>query len=77
MNDWDRNNLEFLLKSSPETLKQFLLESDQDNLRYAMELLLTAMEEAIEYQIDSDSESNPGDLYPEANKVLQKFRLNK
>jgi len=77
MNDWDKMNLRFILQSSPEDLLQFCNESDEDDIKYAMELLAVALEEVLEQQITFASEEKPGDLYPEANTVLQKFRLQK
>lgn len=39
MNDWDRNNLDFLLKSDDQTFTQFLEESSEEDLAYALELI--------------------------------------
>lgn len=69
MNDWDKNNLAFILKCSPDGLKQFCLESE-DDIQYALELIRTALEELCEEQLADIG-------FVEANAVLQKFRLNK
>jgi hypothetical protein len=39
MDDYDRNNLEFLLKATPEALEKWSKEVTQDDLDYAQELL--------------------------------------
>jgi hypothetical protein len=39
MDDYDRNNLEFLLKATPEALEEWSKEVTQDDLDYAQELL--------------------------------------
>lgn len=39
MNDWDRQNLEFLLNASPEVLKDWYDKMDADDHEYASELL--------------------------------------
>lgn len=44
-NDWDRDNLNFLLNSSPETLKDWEASMDEDDLAYAQELLDAYAEE--------------------------------
>lgn len=70
MNDWDKNNLAFILKCSPDGLKQFCLESEDDDILYALELIRTALDELCEERLTDN------DL-GEANQVLQKFRLAK
>jgi hypothetical protein len=39
MDDYDRNNLEFLLKATPEALEEWSKDVTQDDLDYAQELL--------------------------------------
>jgi len=44
-NDWDRDNLKFLLNSPPEVLKEWEAAMDPDDLVYAQELLDAYAEE--------------------------------
>lgn len=77
MNQHDRDNLMFLLTSSKETLQDWYNKMDEDDLRYAMELL-----EAYHRELDLRNmlaedfvPTREKDPYPEANAVLAKFRL--
>ena len=44
-NDWDRDNLNFLLNSSPDVLKEWEQAMEPDDLVYAQELLDAYAEE--------------------------------
>ena len=44
-NDWDRDNLNFLLHSSPEVIKEWEAAMEPDDLEYAQELLDAYAEE--------------------------------
>lgn len=75
MDKWDRDNLNFLLKLTPEEFEQFMNDSSDDDLAYALELVqrekvsvLTLIEEL------RDSISDEMDL-SEAQAALAKFRL--
>lgn len=77
MNKHDRDNLKFLLTASKETLQDWYSKMDEDDLRYAMELLDAYSKEldvrsALLEDLPLMSKKN---LYPEANAVLAKFRL--
>ena len=54
MNDYDRNNLQFLLKASAKDLEAWSKEVTQDDLDYAQELLAAYQEEinAKEAELD-------------------------
>ena len=47
MNDWDRNNLHFILDSDKETLEDFYSWATEDDLTYALSLVRTAIAELI------------------------------
>jgi hypothetical protein len=47
MNDWDKDNLNFLLTVSSEVFEDWLLQADEDDIDYAMELLRSAKSELI------------------------------
>jgi hypothetical protein len=51
MNQRDRDNLDFLLSASPEVIKDWYEQMDDDDIQYAFELLEMAKEELIEQQL--------------------------
>ena len=77
MNDWDRDNLKFLLKADSACLKEWYEQSDADDRAYAQELLTaynneldeTEATQLIEKSLELRSE------FTEARSVLDKFRL--
>jgi hypothetical protein len=76
-NDWDRDNLNFLLNTKGDDFKAWFAQADEDDKSYAQELMdaysaelqLKAHELAIEAEMSLE--------YVEANTVLGKFRLNR
>jgi len=75
-NDWDRNNLQFILNTSNEELERFWDQSDSDDMAYALELIARARAELEQQVLDIIDSEGVGDT-SDANKVLQKFRLKK
>ena len=51
MNQHDRDNLDFLLSASPEVIRDWYEQMDDDDIQYAFELLEMAKEELIEQQL--------------------------
>jgi putative SOS response-associated peptidase YedK len=52
MNDWDKDNLNFLLTISSETFEDWLSQADEDDVEYAIELLRAAKSELIVQQME-------------------------
>jgi hypothetical protein len=52
MNDWDRDNLNFLLTIDSETFEDWLDQADEDDIDYAIELLRAAKSELIVQQME-------------------------
>ena len=52
MNDWDKDNLNFLLTVSSETFEDWLSQADEDDIDYAIELLRAAKSELIVEQME-------------------------
>jgi hypothetical protein len=75
-NDWDRNNLQFILNTSNEELERFWDQSDSDDMAYALELIARARAELEQQVLDILDGEGVGDT-SDATKVLQKFRLKK
>lgn len=74
MNDWDRDNLNFLLNASKETLEEWHFYADEDDYRYALELLNEARNELALRElelIDSEAVEDVSD----AQAVLARFTL--
>jgi hypothetical protein len=75
-NEWDRDNLEFLLNTKGDAFKAWFAQADEDDKAYAQELMdaysrelqLRAEELEIEAGLDNTLE---------ANMVIQQFRLTK
>ena len=76
MNDWDRDNLNFILNISPETLRDFLSIMSPEDVAYAFELIRTAKAEIIVEQMEYDEINSDIDIeMSDAGAVLSKFTL--
>jgi hypothetical protein len=74
MNNWDRDNLNFLLNADKETLEEWHFYADADDYKYAMELLQTARTELALKELAIIDDEAVGDL-SEAQSILAGFRL--
>ena len=72
MNQHDKDNLEFLLNSTPDTLKDWYDSVDGDDHEYALELIRLHSSELIVAELELTDE--PEDLIL-ATKYLAKYRL--
>lgn len=59
MNDYDRDNIQWLISASEKEIRQFMQETDEDTLMYMLDLVLLALAEVdieemdnLEYEID-------------------------
>jgi hypothetical protein len=52
MNDWDKDNLNFLLTIDSKTFEDWLEQADEDDIDYAIELLRAAKSELIVEQME-------------------------
>lgn len=77
MNQHDRDNLKFLLSADEHTFQEFLEQSNDDDIDYAIELIqrhkaeLMVHEMALEESVDEEM----GLDLTEAQSVLARFRL--
>jgi hypothetical protein len=75
-NEWDRDNLEFLLNTKGEDFTAFWAQADEDDKAYAQELLDAY---SLELKIRAEELRIEGELAlsnnQEANQVIDKFRL--
>lgn len=77
-NEWDRDNLEFLLNTKGDEFKAWYAQSDEDDKLYARELMdaysreLKLRAEALEIEATMDLKGTP-----DASRVISQFRLTK
>lgn len=71
-NDWDRDNLNFLLNASPEVMADWEAQADEDDRIYAQELLDAYAEELRLQAKDLLIEARMSLMfeYPDASRVL-------
>jgi hypothetical protein len=77
-NDWDRDNLNFLLNTRGDDFQAWYAQSDEDDKIYAQELMdaysreLKLRAEALEIEATMDLKGTP-----DASRVIDQFRLTK
>lgn len=74
MSEHDLNNLEFLLKVSPETFDDWLQQASLDDVEYALELMQQAKSELI---VKSYELTDVVEDFSLARSVLDNFKLKK
>jgi len=78
MNEWDRNNLHFILDSDEETLEDFYSWATEDDLAYALSLVREAKTELLIQEADILDEllttATAADV-SEASTMLKRFQL--
>jgi hypothetical protein len=74
MNDWDRDNLNFLLNTEGEDFEAWYAQADADDIAYARELLdfhaQELKERAIEIRIEYEMVAMNNE-YPDASRVIK------
>jgi hypothetical protein len=78
MNDWDRNNLHFILDSDEATLEDFYSWATEDDLAYALKLVREAKTELLIQEAEILDElltnATAADV-ADANRMLKQFQL--
>ncbi len=77
MDEFDRINLNFLLSVDDQGFQDFLAESDDDDIEYAIELIQTYKAQVMTQQLELEElvdEEHGLDL-SDAQAVLTRFRL--
>ena len=71
MNDWDRDNLHFILNTDDGSFEDWLDQADDDDIDYALGLIRTAKAELLaqEYEILDNV-----DNVDEAKLLIDRFR---
>ena len=78
MNEWDRNNLHFILDSDEATLEDFYSWATEDDLAYALSLVREAKTELLIQEADILDElltNATKDDVLDATTMLKQFRL--
>jgi len=74
MNDWDRDNLNFLLNADRETMEDWYHMATEDDFKYATELFRRARTELAMQELALVDDQAVEDL-DQAQAVLARFRL--
>jgi len=74
MNDWNRENLDFILNSTDADMEDFLSWASDEDLAYALKLIQLAKAElAVEEILMLELDENPDTS--QAQMILERFRL--
>jgi len=75
-NDWDRDNLEFLLNTKGDDFKDWYAQSDEEDKAYAQELMDAYSRELQYWAQELETEANIElTKMQEAKDILKKFAL--
>jgi len=74
MNNWDKENLDFILNSTNADMEDFLSWASDEDLRYALELIQLAKAELSVQEIEM-LETEADEDFSQAQAVLERFRL--
>ena len=71
MNDWDRDNLHFILNTTDESFEDWLDQADNDDVEYALTLIRIAKAELLtqEHELLDDVENTA-----EADLLIERIR---
>lgn len=71
MNEWDRDNLEFIMNTTDESFDEWLDQADNDDIAYALELIRMAKAELMVQEMEiNDNISN----FNEANQLIDRIK---
>lgn len=71
MNDWDRNNLNFILNSMDDAFEKWMMEASTDDLAYAMELVARHRRELSEIEDKLTEEITD---FTEARQIINRVK---
>lgn len=75
MDKWDRDNLNFLLTVDEDTFDEFMAQSSEDDIQYAIELIQTHKAELLTRQLELEDALVEETGLDQARAVLNRFRL--
>jgi hypothetical protein len=71
MNEWDKDNLEFIMNTTDESFDEWLDQADNDDIAYALELIRMAKAELMVQEMEfTDEISN----FSEANQLIDRIK---
>ena len=71
MNDWDRDNLNFIMNASEKGFDEWLDQADNDDVAYALELIRMAKAELMVQEMElCDNVAN----FNEANQLIERIK---
>jgi hypothetical protein len=71
MNEWDRDNLDFIMNCSEEGFDEWLDQADNDDINYALSLIRMAKTEMMVQELElTDDISN----FNEANQLIERIK---
>ena len=71
MNEWDRDNLNFIMNTSEEGFDEWLDQADNDDVAYALELIRMAKAELMVQEMEfTDEVSN----FNEASQLIERIK---
>jgi len=71
MNDWDRDNLKFIMETDDGAFDEWLEQADDRDIEYALELIRMARAELMVQEMEmTDSVSN----FTEANLIIERIK---
>ena len=71
MNDWDRDNLHFILNTTDKSFEDWLDQADNDDVEYALSLIRTAKAELLTQEYELLDEVND---MSDANLLIDRIR---
>lgn len=77
MNDWDRDNLEFLMSIGQKEFEAWMDQADQEDIAYAMQLIRQARTENMVQEMelkDSMEFYEKKNDFPDAKSVIDKIK---
>jgi len=82
MNEWDRDNLNFIMSCSNEEFQAWFEQATDDDITYALELIKQSRCELLEQEFEVFNRESERLMlkhgkYPEASAILSKFLLKK
>jgi len=71
MNDWDRDNLKFIMETDDGAFDEWLDQADNDDVVYALELIRLAKAELMVQEMElTDGIAN----FNEANQLIERIK---
>jgi len=76
MNDWDKDNLMFIMKSDYKTFTAWMNQADDEDIAYALQLIAEYKREQAMLLKNMEASHYPETKdFTQAKQLLEKFRL--